>query len=243
MNRQYLDPVFLGRYPAELREIFGEAWPEWPPRTSRSSAQPIDFLGINYYTRSVDAPRPQSAGRCRRAPVRAAAARPTPRPAGRSTRRRSPTSWSGSRSATATSRSTSPRTAPRSTIRRGAGDGRVRRSAARRLPAASTCGAVRAAIERGRRRARLLRLVAARQLRVVPRLLQALRHRPRRLRDAASARPRTAPASTPASWRRMDVNSDRVRFSWSATQHAHGAGGDDSGDLRVIGLVCPRSER
>ena len=30
MNRQYLDPALLGRYPEELREIFGEAWPELP---------------------------------------------------------------------------------------------------------------------------------------------------------------------------------------------------------------------
>ena len=30
MNRQYLDPVLLGRYPDELAEIFGEAWPDWP---------------------------------------------------------------------------------------------------------------------------------------------------------------------------------------------------------------------
>jgi len=27
MNRQYLDPVFLGSYPEELREIFGDACP------------------------------------------------------------------------------------------------------------------------------------------------------------------------------------------------------------------------
>jgi beta-glucosidase len=27
MNRQYLDPALLGTYPAELRDIFGEAWP------------------------------------------------------------------------------------------------------------------------------------------------------------------------------------------------------------------------
>ena len=32
MNRQYLDPVFFGRYPEEMVEIFGEAWPEWPAR-------------------------------------------------------------------------------------------------------------------------------------------------------------------------------------------------------------------
>jgi beta-glucosidase len=53
MNRQYLDPVFLGRYPDELREIFGEAWPEWPDEDFALIRQPIDFLGINYYTRNV----------------------------------------------------------------------------------------------------------------------------------------------------------------------------------------------
>jgi len=53
MNRQYLDAVFLGRYPGELREIFGEAWPRWPARDFELIRQPIDFLGVNYYTRSV----------------------------------------------------------------------------------------------------------------------------------------------------------------------------------------------
>ncbi len=53
MNRQYLDPLFRGEYPAELREIFGEAWPEWPAEDLALIRQPIDFLGINYYTRNV----------------------------------------------------------------------------------------------------------------------------------------------------------------------------------------------
>jgi len=53
MNRQYLDPVFLGRYPEELREVFGEAWPEWPVEDLALIKQRIDFVGINYYTRSV----------------------------------------------------------------------------------------------------------------------------------------------------------------------------------------------
>jgi beta-glucosidase len=53
MNRQYLDPVFFGTYPAELKEIFGEAWPEWPAADFELIKQPIDFLGVNYYTRSV----------------------------------------------------------------------------------------------------------------------------------------------------------------------------------------------
>jgi len=53
MNRQYLDPVFLGRYPKPLEEIFGEAWPHWPAGDLAFIKQPIDFVGINYYTRSV----------------------------------------------------------------------------------------------------------------------------------------------------------------------------------------------
>ena len=53
MNRQYLDPVFHGRYPEEMAEIFGEAWPDWPQHDFDLIRQPIDFLGINYYTRNV----------------------------------------------------------------------------------------------------------------------------------------------------------------------------------------------
>ena len=53
MNRQYLDPVFHGSYPEEMREVFGEAWPDFPATDLARIRQPIDFLGINYYTRSV----------------------------------------------------------------------------------------------------------------------------------------------------------------------------------------------
>ena len=53
MNRQYLDPVFLGRYPRALEEIFGNAWPRWPSDDLALIRQPIDFVGINYYTRNV----------------------------------------------------------------------------------------------------------------------------------------------------------------------------------------------
>ncbi|MFT3904843.1 MAG: GH1 family beta-glucosidase [Steroidobacteraceae bacterium] len=53
MNRQYLDPVFHGHYPVELREVFGEAWPQWPQADMALIQQPIDFLGVNYYTRNV----------------------------------------------------------------------------------------------------------------------------------------------------------------------------------------------
>ena len=85
---------------------------------------------------------------------------------------------------------------------------RVLRSAGGRRRAASTtrcaCDYLRKhlrAVARGdragRRRARLLRVVAARQPRVVARLLQALRHRARRTSRRRSARRRTARGSTP----------------------------------------------
>jgi beta-glucosidase len=60
MNRQYLDPVFLGHYPKEMGEIFGEAWPEWPSEDMKSIKQPIDFLGVNYYTRRVEQYHPDN---------------------------------------------------------------------------------------------------------------------------------------------------------------------------------------
>ncbi len=53
MNRQYLDPVFLGAYPAELLEMFGEAWPQFPPDDFELLKEKFDFLGINYYTRGL----------------------------------------------------------------------------------------------------------------------------------------------------------------------------------------------
>ncbi|HEX4621700.1 MAG TPA: GH1 family beta-glucosidase, partial [Myxococcaceae bacterium] len=53
MNRQYLDAAIWGRYPEELAEIFGEAWPGWRADEVAALRAPIDFLGINYYTRNV----------------------------------------------------------------------------------------------------------------------------------------------------------------------------------------------
>ena len=53
MNRQYLDAALLGGYPPELREVFGQAWPDWPAQEVQALKVPIDFLGLNYYTRSV----------------------------------------------------------------------------------------------------------------------------------------------------------------------------------------------
>ena len=55
MNEQVLHPALLGHYPPELAEIFGDAWPDWPAEDFELIRQPLDFVGINYYTRSVTA--------------------------------------------------------------------------------------------------------------------------------------------------------------------------------------------
>jgi beta-glucosidase len=52
-NRQFLDPLFLGRYPAAMRRILGRAWKDAPERDLALIREPLDFLGVNYYTRRV----------------------------------------------------------------------------------------------------------------------------------------------------------------------------------------------
>jgi beta-glucosidase len=57
-NRWFLDPPLKGHYPADLLNVIG--WPLIPaePGDMEIIATPIDFLGVNYYTRGVikDAP-------------------------------------------------------------------------------------------------------------------------------------------------------------------------------------------
>ncbi|GIV62094.1 MAG: beta-glucosidase [Rhodothermaceae bacterium] len=55
MNRLFVEPVLAGRYPDLLPEIFGEAWPEIAGADLERIAAPLDFLGVNYYTRGVTA--------------------------------------------------------------------------------------------------------------------------------------------------------------------------------------------
>lgn len=59
MNRQYLDPALKGECPAEMSEIFGEAWEPWSDDDLALASQPIDFVGVNYYTRAVVRHDPQ----------------------------------------------------------------------------------------------------------------------------------------------------------------------------------------
>jgi beta-glucosidase len=53
LNRWFLDPIFRGEYPADAAERFGDLVPEAAPADLTTMAAPIDFLGINNYSRSV----------------------------------------------------------------------------------------------------------------------------------------------------------------------------------------------
>ena len=54
-NRWYLDPVLRGTYPSDLLAHFAERYPmDWlRDGDVERMAQPIDFLGVNYYSRGV----------------------------------------------------------------------------------------------------------------------------------------------------------------------------------------------
>ena len=52
-NFWHLDPVFFGRYPDGMDEVFGEGWPTFALEDVARIREPIDFVGVNYYTRRV----------------------------------------------------------------------------------------------------------------------------------------------------------------------------------------------
>ena len=51
--RWYMDPLFKGAYPADVLEHLGADAPRVDAGDLRDIATPMDFLGVNYYTRSV----------------------------------------------------------------------------------------------------------------------------------------------------------------------------------------------
>ena len=53
INRWFLDPLLLGRYPDELAVIFGSDWPRFPLEDLQRISAPLDFLGVNYYSRGL----------------------------------------------------------------------------------------------------------------------------------------------------------------------------------------------
>ncbi len=52
-NRLFLDPLYRGAYPSELLEQCGERAFGLKPGDMRVVSAPLDFLGVNYYTRSL----------------------------------------------------------------------------------------------------------------------------------------------------------------------------------------------
>lgn len=59
-NRLFIEPVFLGRYPDDAVELLGLPFPQVQHDDLGRIAAPIDFLGVNYYTRVVVQHDPQS---------------------------------------------------------------------------------------------------------------------------------------------------------------------------------------
>ncbi len=63
-NRWFLDPVLRGEYPADMVEHYAASLPSIADGDMETIATPLDFMGVNYYTRSVVAADPKT-----RAPV------------------------------------------------------------------------------------------------------------------------------------------------------------------------------
>jgi len=60
LNRWFLDPLFRGRYPEDMMETLGMALPDFPEEDYGIISVPLDFLGVNNYTRNVIANDPDS---------------------------------------------------------------------------------------------------------------------------------------------------------------------------------------
>ncbi|MCS7223564.1 MAG: GH1 family beta-glucosidase [Armatimonadetes bacterium] len=58
LNRWYLDPIFVGAYPADMWSLFGNLVPKVEAGDLSLISKPVDFLGVNYYSRSVVADDP-----------------------------------------------------------------------------------------------------------------------------------------------------------------------------------------
>jgi len=52
-NRWFLDPVLRGSYPSDIAESYGAAMPPIEPGDMEIISAPIDFLGINFYSRHI----------------------------------------------------------------------------------------------------------------------------------------------------------------------------------------------
>ena len=61
-NRWYLDPVLKGGYPEDMLDTFAEFLPIMEEGDMQTIYQPLDFLGVNYYTRHVIKDEPDQMG-------------------------------------------------------------------------------------------------------------------------------------------------------------------------------------
>ncbi|MDC7233042.1 MAG: GH1 family beta-glucosidase [Spirochaetales bacterium] len=52
-NRWYLDPLFFGSYPQDMMEWYGEDVPQIEAGDMKIISTPMDFLGVNFYTRRI----------------------------------------------------------------------------------------------------------------------------------------------------------------------------------------------
>jgi len=52
-NRMFFEPILLGEYPEDVREMLGPLMPEIKDEDLKQMSAPIDFVGVNYYTRMV----------------------------------------------------------------------------------------------------------------------------------------------------------------------------------------------
>lgn len=61
-NRWFLDPLFMGSYPDDMISYYRGANPLIEPGDMELIAQPLDFLGVNFYTRRLIEHAPGAAG-------------------------------------------------------------------------------------------------------------------------------------------------------------------------------------
>ncbi len=52
-NEQFCDPMLAGRDTPALAGVYGDAWRPWSDDELARASRPVDFLGINYYTRAL----------------------------------------------------------------------------------------------------------------------------------------------------------------------------------------------
>lgn len=62
LHRWFLDPIFRGEYPADILNRLGELIPKMEPGDLAIIAQPLDYLGAKYYTRSIISHRAWKSG-------------------------------------------------------------------------------------------------------------------------------------------------------------------------------------